>query len=274
MAAVPQRIYERIDNGLYDDESDSWWGPDSPFFLMTTSLNPARVGYLRRVVGRALGPDLAGRRALEVGCGGGILCEEIARMGFATTGIDPAAASIAVASRHAAGAGLAIDYLRGSGERLPFADGAFDAVFCCDVLEHVRDLPAVISEIGRVLKPGGIFCYDTINRTVASWLMAIKVSQEWSQFAYLPPRLHVWEMFIKPQELRGLLAQSGITWREHRGLKPNRPLWQVLWQLYQRAQGRISMTEMGSRLGLVECDSLQLMYLGYGVKRGAMSNEP
>src|SRR5215831_9947274 len=80
--------------------------------------------------------------------------------------------------------------------------------FCCDVLEHVRDLPKVISEISRVLKPGGVFCFDTLNRTFLSKLVAIKIWQEWKRWAFMPPNLHVWEMFIKPDELKALLLQN------------------------------------------------------------------
>jgi 2-polyprenyl-6-hydroxyphenyl methylase/3-demethylubiquinone-9 3-methyltransferase len=115
-------------------------------------------------------------------------------MGFATTGIDPADESLRTAQNHARESGLTINYKKGTGEEIPFPDNSFDCVFCCDVLEHVRDLPKVISEISRVLKPNGIFIYDTLNRTFISKLVAIKIWQEWKRWAFMPPNLHVWKM--------------------------------------------------------------------------------
>lgn len=260
-------IYQRIDNELYQDESDPWWSPDSVLSLMSSSLNPARVGYLKRVIFDELGLDPRGLCALEVGCGGGVLTEEIARMGFGlVVGVDPACRSLQSAMRHAPGGAVETCYLQGVGEALPFADRSFAVVFCCDVLEHVRELPAVLSEIARVLKPGGVFCYDTINRTLASWLIAIKISQQWKPFAFAPPRLHVWEMFIRPREMQELLETCGLKWRGHRGMKPNRSLPGVLWALRQRARGKMSLSELGRELFMVECRGLSLMYLGYAVK--------
>jgi 2-polyprenyl-6-hydroxyphenyl methylase/3-demethylubiquinone-9 3-methyltransferase len=96
---------------------------------------------------------------LEVGCGGGLLSEEIARMGFITTGIDPSEQSLISAVIHAKESNLKINYMQGAGENLPFLKNSFDIVLCCDVLEHVQDLPKVISEISRVLKDGGLFIY-------------------------------------------------------------------------------------------------------------------
>ena len=96
----------------------------------------------------------------------------------------------------------------GSGEAIPCPDDSFDVVFCCDVLEHVRDAAKVIAEISRVLKPGGVFCYDTLNRTFLSRLVAIHIAQVWKRWAMAPPRLHVWEMFIRPKELKSLLGNT------------------------------------------------------------------
>ena len=187
MQKVAQEIYDRIDNDFYDSERESWWQPDSALYLIQCSLNPARVGYAKRMLFEVLRLDPRGKRALEVGCGGGMLCEEIARLGFETLGIDPSERSLQVARSHASLGGLRIGYQKGRGEALPYRDGSFDVVFCCDVLEHVRDLPQVISEVSRVLKPGGIFCYDTINRTLRSKLVAIKIAQVWRRWAFLPP---------------------------------------------------------------------------------------
>ena len=112
---------------------------------------------------------------MDVGCGGGFLAEEFAKDGFAVTGIDPADRSIEAARKHAADNNLEIDYRAGKEEALPFSDGSFDIVACCDVLEHVDDFSLVISEVARTLKAGGVFCFDTVNRTWLSNLVAIKL---------------------------------------------------------------------------------------------------
>ncbi|GFO58008.1 ubiquinone biosynthesis O-methyltransferase [Geomonas silvestris] len=263
---IAQDVYDRIDNGIYDSEQERWWEPDSALYLIKGSLNPARLGFVKRVLEQELRWSPPGRSALEVGCGGGILTEEIARLGFSTSGVDPAERSLRIAAEHAAQSGLAISYRQGSGEALPYPDARFDAVFCCDVLEHVRDLPRVVQEISRVLRPGGIFFYDTINRSWASRLVAINLAQRWPRWAFLPEGLHVWEMFIKPAEMKSLLAASGLTWREHRGLRPNASPLTVLRCLRQRARGELDFSEFGRRLSLVECGTTGLMYLGYAVK--------
>lgn len=174
METVSQEVFNRINNDVYKLQGDTWWKPDHFLYLLKTSINPWRVGYAHKVL-KKLNIDPKGKAALEVGSGGGILTEEICKMGFATTGIDPANESLETARGHAKESGLNIKYDKGTGEQLPYPDQSFDCVVCCDVLEHVRDLPKVISEISRVLKPNGVFIYDTINRTFISKLVAIKI---------------------------------------------------------------------------------------------------
>src|SRR2546428_792377 len=152
MEKVTQSVYDQIDNNIYKVHGDIWWNPDTVLHILKTSVNPWRVGYALRVLKR-LGIDPKGKKALEVGCGGGILSEEICKMGFTTTGIDPADESLFTATNHAKAEGLNITYEKGTGEQIPYPANSFDCVFCCDVLEHVNDLPKVISEISRVLKP-------------------------------------------------------------------------------------------------------------------------
>ncbi len=256
----------RINNGYYDSDGDTWWQPDSPLFLIHSSVNPARTGYLKRKLLAGLDMDPAGKQALEVGCGGGFLCEEIARMGFDVTGIDPARKSIESAENHAKSSGLNIRYDLGSGEALPYQDNTFDIVFCCDVLEHVSNVQKVISEISRVLKPGGTFFYDTFNRTLFSKMVAINISQAWKRWAFAPPNLHVWEMFLKPEELKKILASCGLNWQDHTGLMPNAPFPTLLRKLRARARGLISYRELGQMLCLRESRNTYLMYMGYAVK--------
>jgi 2-polyprenyl-6-hydroxyphenyl methylase / 3-demethylubiquinone-9 3-methyltransferase len=267
MEKISQEIYERIDNDYYDGEGDKWWQPDSVLYLMKMSVNPVRVDYARKKLFSELKIIPKEKTALEVGCGGGVLCEEVARMGFTTLGIDPSEESVRVAINHSKLNGLNIRYNAGLGEALPYRDEVYDVVFCCDVLEHVRDLPKVISEISRVLKPGGVFIYDTLNRTLISKLVAIKISQEWKRWAFMPSNIHVWEMFIKPVELKLLLQQNSLVWKEHRGIEPNASLLGILGHLRKRAKGKLTYKDIGNKLPLVESANMSIMYMGYAIKQ-------
>jgi len=266
MEKIAPEVYAQINNEVYHSDGDIWWSQDHALRLLETSVNPWRVGFAKRVLEK-LNFDPVGKTALEVGSGGGILCEEICRMGFKTSGIDPARASVEVARRHAAKCGLSIQYEIGSGEKIPYSDGSFDAVFCCDVLEHVNDLPKVISEISRVLKPGGVFIYDTINRTMMSKIVAIKIWQEWPRWSFMPKNLHVWKMFIKPDEIRGLLMQNRLKWKGHIGSKPNVGVPKMLKYLRNRKTGKWTYGELGKHFWLVEDTNLSLLYAGYAVKQ-------
>jgi len=266
MKGVSQEVYNRIDNDFYNAESLTWWQPDSVLYMLLTSVNPVRVGYSRRKIVEELKMDTMGKKALEVGCGGGILTEEIARMGFDTTGIDPSEQSLHVASNHARVSGLSIKYDKGTGEALPYPDSSFDVVFCCDVLEHVRDLPKVISEISRVLKRGGVFFFDTFNRTFISKLVAIKIWQEWKRWAFMSTNVHVWEMFIKPEELKSVLLQNNFELKEFRGTQPNVSIPKMLSYLRKRAKGEWTYAELGKNFHLVESNDKNILYMGWAVK--------
>jgi 2-polyprenyl-6-hydroxyphenyl methylase/3-demethylubiquinone-9 3-methyltransferase len=266
MEKVPQSIYDQINNDLYKSQGDIWWRPDHILHLLKTSINPWRVNYAIRVL-KKLNIDPKGKTALEVGSGGGILTEEICKMGFTTTGIEPAAESLQTAQQHAKAQGLNITYEQGVGEQLPYPDQSFDCVFCCDVLEHVRDLPKVIAEIARVLKPGGVFIYDTLNRTFISKLVAIKIWQEWKRWAFMPPNLHVWEMFIKPAEIKVLLSRNRLAWQEHIGSSPNVSIPKMLSYLRKRVKGEWTFAELGQKFRLVESKDMNILYGGYAIKQ-------
>ncbi len=266
MPKIPQAIYDRMDNAVYSVRGDEWWQPDSAFYQMRVFLNPVRVAYAKRTLIEDAGIDPRATSALDVGSGGGFLTEEIARMGFETTGVDPSARSVEAAAAHARENDLNIRYRTGAGESLPFANGSFGVVFCCDVLEHVRDLEKVMSEVSRVLKPGGVFCYDTFNRTWLSHLAAIEISQAWRPWAFMPPDLHVWRMFIKPGEMKSLLRQNGLEWKEHRGLRPDVPIPRLLGYLRKRARGEWTYAELAAKVRMVESRLTAVMYMGYAVK--------
>lgn len=264
--AVSKEVYDRIDNNLYNATGNTWWEPDSVLYLLKTCVNPLRVGYAKRRLLEEMQIDPHGKKALEVGCGGGILSEEIALMGFDTTGIDPSEQALKIAANHAHASGLNIRYEKGEGEALPYTDSSFDVVFCCDVLEHVRDLPKVISEISRVLKPGGAFVFDTLNRTLISKIVAIKIWQEWKRWAFFPPGLHVWQMFIKPKELKSLLLQNNFECSAFQGCKPTLPVLTMLGYLRRRAKGEITYKELGEKFRLKESNDMSIVYMGMAVK--------
>jgi len=256
-----------VNNAIYTAPGDIWWDERQPLSPLRTAINPGRLGYLRRTLAE-IGFPLPGARALDVGCGGGLMAEEVARMGFAVTGVDPAAAAIAVAADHAKSSGLEIAYQVAAGEALPFDDGRFDLVYCCDVLEHVADLNAVISESARVLRPGGVYFFDTINRTSASKVLVIKLLQEWPVTSWMPRDLHAWDRFIKPGEMTQLLADSGLQLGGTIGLAPSTPPPKLLLDVIRLRLGAISYGEFGRRNTFRETSSKTVLYAGYAIKAG------
>ncbi len=198
-----------IDNDIYNRVAPTWWDEDGFMAILRTSLNPPRAAYFRNVIVQRMGLQPSGLQVLDVGCGGGLLSEEFAALRCQVTGIDPSEPTLQAAREHARKGGLNIRYLSGRGEALPFEDRSFDLVCCCDVFEHVEDLDAVLREIGRVLKPGGVLLFDTINRTLRSKLVAIKLAQDWPPTRFIPADVHVWEKFIRPQELQERCRTKG-----------------------------------------------------------------
>jgi 2-polyprenyl-6-hydroxyphenyl methylase / 3-demethylubiquinone-9 3-methyltransferase len=256
-----------VDNDVYERLGESWWDEASPLNLLHGSVTPGRFGYFRDVLTRRLGTGLAGLRVLDIGCGGGFLAEEFAALGSRVTGVDPSPASVGAARAHAAGRGLRIGYLAGTGERLPVKDAAFDVACCCDVLEHVADPGRVVSEAARVLKPGGVYLFDTINRTRRSRLLAIKVTQQWPLTRLTDVAIHDWGMFITPAELAGLLERHGLAPGEMTGLGARaRPL-AVLRSLAAARLGRITYGEFSRRLNVGQVSSTAVSYLGFAVKQ-------
>ncbi|MFC9551636.1 bifunctional 2-polyprenyl-6-hydroxyphenol methylase/3-demethylubiquinol 3-O-methyltransferase UbiG [Rhodococcus sp. NPDC056960] len=257
-----------IDNDVYNRVGESWWEEDNPLNLLHGSLTPARFAYFRSVLGATVGCDVSGLRALDVGSGGGFLAEEFTRIGFRVTGIDPSPVSVETARRHAAASALEIEYRIGSGERLPVPDAAFDVVYCCDVLEHVSDLDAVIAETSRALKPGGLYLFDTINRTVASKLVAIKIMQEWRMTRMFDTPIHDWSMCIRPAELTSIMDRHGLRRAEIVGLGPRSKNPLRLLDLARAGGTRLSYGELSRRLDFGQIRSTAVSYMGYAVKNG------
>jgi 2-polyprenyl-6-hydroxyphenyl methylase / 3-demethylubiquinone-9 3-methyltransferase len=257
-----------VDNQLYDRLGDRWWDSNSSLYTLRSALNPARFPYLRRTMVDTLGIDPEGAAVLDVGCGGGFLAEEFAALGCRVTGVDPSSASIAAARNHAEQGGLAIDYAEASGEALPFGDGSFEVVYCCDVLEHVDDVAKTVDEIARVVKPGGAFLFDTINRTWRSKLVMIKLMQEWDSTRCMEPNLHDWNMFIRPEELRRHIETANLKPGPMTGIAPKASPPKLFSLLRARRRGALDYAEFGERMRMRESRDKSILYAGYAVKPG------
>jgi 2-polyprenyl-6-hydroxyphenyl methylase/3-demethylubiquinone-9 3-methyltransferase len=200
--------YER----LVERTPGVWWSDEGPFAGLH-QLNAIRVEYFRDVFG-----GFSGKRVLDVGCGGGILAEALAREGAIVTGVDPSEKSLAVARAHAAQSGLVIDYRVASGEGLAAGGFAqvFDLVFAVDVLEHVDDLDRTLAAIATVLAPGGGLGFLTHNRTIAAFLQLIW-EEEYVQHT-MPEGFHDFARFVAPAELTDHLARHGMVVQEMKGV--------------------------------------------------------
>ena len=161
----------------------------------------------------------AGLSVLDIGCGGGLVSEPVARLGATVTGIDPAAENIAAASSHAAGQGMAIDYRACRVEDLVAEKLSFDCVLCLEVVEHVPDVAAFLTECAKLVRPGGLMILSTINRTVKAYALAI-VGAEYI-LRWLPVGTHQWERFVTPDELARHATAAGLTISHREGLVYN-----------------------------------------------------
>lgn len=252
-----------VDNAIYDTAP---WRDERGFLSALRALTPVRFDYLRDVLVDKCRIDPQGKRALDIGCGGGFLAEEFAKLGCAVTGIDPSAPTVAQARAHAAAVGLDIAYCVASGEAIPFDDATFDIAYCCDVLEHVDDLDRVIAETARVLKPGGVYLFDTINRTLLSKIIVIKLLQEWRPTRLVTTNLHDWAMFITPAELRAVLATHGLVNREIVGINPAGNPLRALRAYVQVRRGAISYAAIGARLPMAVGKRTPILYAGHAIK--------
>ncbi|MFK7745903.1 MAG: bifunctional 2-polyprenyl-6-hydroxyphenol methylase/3-demethylubiquinol 3-O-methyltransferase UbiG [Roseobacter sp.] len=203
---------KRNNLAIYDEVADQWWSDDIRWVRTLKNLVPGRLKWFDRHI------DWQGSEVLDLGCAGGFMAEALCDRGAIVTGIDPAAQAIEAARMHASASGKSIQYDVGVGENLPYDTGRFDAVVCVDVLEHVKDLPKVLAEIERVLKPGGTFLFDTINRNPISHLGAIIIAEDILRL--LPKGTHDPALFIKPKELRIGIEKAGLVPGPTTGLGP------------------------------------------------------
>lgn len=256
-----------VDNEIYNRLSDTWWDENSPLSLLRTKLGPIRFGYFRSILNQRRGTNLRELKVLDVGCGGGLLSEDFAGLGCQVSGIDPSHFSLRTARAHALLSNLPISYQRASGEHIPFADSSFDLALCCDVLEHVDDVAQVVREIARVLSPGGIFFYDTINATFLSSLTVIKVAQEWEITRFMPANLHDAKQFVKPRWLQLWMRQCCLENQETRGICFRGNPFVIIARLIQYKRGKIGLKKMANALHFRGGGCKSVLYMGYALKR-------
>ncbi|WP_018173895.1 MULTISPECIES: bifunctional 2-polyprenyl-6-hydroxyphenol methylase/3-demethylubiquinol 3-O-methyltransferase UbiG [unclassified Thioalkalivibrio] len=211
--------------------AEMWWEPDGRLWPLHV-LNGLRSDYIRDQLCHSLGRDaeaerpLDGLRILDIGCGGGLLSEAMARLGANVLGVDVVDRNIAAARLHAAEQGLDIEYEVNTAEALAARGETFDVILNMEVVEHVADLPAFMASVNRMLRAGGHTFVATINRNPVSFVVAI-VGAEYL-FRILPRGTHQWKRFVTPRETRALLARDGLEPVAQTGVKVN-PLSRRMW---------------------------------------------
>ena len=212
----------------FEEMAAEWWDLEGKFKPLHM-LNPCRLDYITQQISMEFDRDLSadlpfkGLRILDIGCGGGLLCEPMARLGATVVGADAAAGNIPVAKLHAEQSGLKIDYRHITAEALAGANEQFDVILNMEVVEHVASPPAYLFACQQLLCPGGLHICSTLNRNPKSFLFAI-IGAEWVM-RWLPKGTHDWNKFITPDELFGLLEEAGLKPVDRKGFVFNKVAW-------------------------------------------------
>ena len=212
-----------------------WWDPKGKFRPLHL-MNPVRLDYIGTQIAAEFGRDrrslrpFEGLRVLDIGCGGGLVAEPMARLGADVMGADAAEGNIAVARVHAEGQGLAIDYRATTAEALAADGQRFDIVLALEIIEHVADPAAFVATCRDLLRPGGLVILSTLNRTARSFGAAI-IGAEWIM-RWLPRGTHDWRRFIRPDELAGMFEAAGVNVVDRSGMVFNPLGWS--WSLSKR----------------------------------------
>ncbi|PWK61676.1 bifunctional 2-polyprenyl-6-hydroxyphenol methylase/3-demethylubiquinol 3-O-methyltransferase UbiG [Roseicyclus mahoneyensis] len=224
-------VNQTVDSGeiaKFEAMAAEWWDPNGKFKPLHM-LNPTRLDYITRQIAAEFGRDLKaprpfeGLRLLDIGCGGGLLSEPMARLGATVVGADAAPRNIPVAQVHAEQSGLSIDYRHTTAEALAADGEQFDVVLNMEVVEHVSDPLAYLTACQQLLKPDGLMICSTINRNPKSFLMAI-IGAEYVM-RWLPKGTHEWQKFITPDELYDLIRQAGLDPVDRKGFVFNKLTW-------------------------------------------------
>lgn len=230
-----QSTIDATEVAKFEAMAAEWWDPNGKFKPLHM-LNPCRLDYITSQIAaeferdQGLHAPFEGLRILDIGCGGGLLSEPMARLGADVVGADAALGNIPVAQVHAEQSGLEIDYRHTTAEDMAAEGEQFDVVLNMEVVEHVADPLAYLTACQQLLKPGGLMVCSTINRNPKSFAMAI-VGAEYVM-RWLPKGTHEWSKFITPDELYGLISQAGLTPVDRKGFVFNPVTWQ--WRLSDR----------------------------------------
>jgi 2-polyprenyl-6-hydroxyphenyl methylase / 3-demethylubiquinone-9 3-methyltransferase len=223
-----QTTVDAAEVAKFEAMAAEWWDPQGKFKPLHM-LNPCRLDYITTQIAAEFGRDLlspapfAGLRILDIGCGGGLLCEPMARLGATVVGADAAPRNIPVAQLHATQSGLMIDYRHTTAEDLAAAGEVFDVVLNMEVIEHVADPPAYLQACHDLMRPGGLMVCSTLNRNPKSYLMAIVGAEQ--VMRWLPKGTHDWRKFITPDELFALLRDAGLDPVDRKGMVFNPLSW-------------------------------------------------
>lgn len=210
---MPTASVDPDDVARFSAIAEEWWDPAGPFRPLH-QLNPTRLAYLREVIGRHFDKDPAevrpfsGLAVLDIGCGGGLVAEPMARLGAHVTAVDASARNIAVARAHAAGQNLSIGYRATTAEQLAEEGASFDVILALEIIEHTADPASFLASCRRMLRPGGILVLSTLNRTTKSFLLGI-VGAEYL-LRWVPRGTHDWRKFLRPSELARALRSEGF----------------------------------------------------------------
>lgn len=198
-----------------------WWDPSGKFRPLH-EMNPTRLDYIAAQIAAEFDRDLSARHPfdglalIDIGCGGGLLCEPMARLGAQVTGIDAAGGNIPVAEAHAAQAGLTVDYRHAAAEEVLAGGERFDVVLAMEVVEHVAAPGAFLQTCAGLLRPGGVLVCSTLNRTAKAYALAIVGAER--VMRWLPPGTHEWQKFLTPDELDAMLAEAGLDPVDRKGM--------------------------------------------------------
>jgi 2-polyprenyl-6-hydroxyphenyl methylase/3-demethylubiquinone-9 3-methyltransferase len=210
---TPAPTVDEAEIARFSALAETWWDPRGKMAVLH-KFNPVRLAYIRDAACRRFGRDarrldcLDGLRVLDIGCGGGLLSEPLARLGASVVGADPSETNVRVASLHAETTGVAVDYRATTAEALAQAGERFDIVLAMEVVEHVADVPLFVRVCADMVKPGGLMVAATLNRTLKSWGLAI-VGAEYV-LRWLPVGTHQWDKFVTPAELARSISAAGL----------------------------------------------------------------
>ena len=233
--SAPQSSIDAAEVAKFEAMAAEWWDPKGKFKPLHM-LNPVRLDYIAGQIAAEFARDrrslrpFEGLRLLDIGCGGGLVSEPMARLGADVTGADAAEGNIRIARLHAGQSGLKIDYRATTAEALLEAGERFDVVLALEIVEHVADPQAFVTTCARLLRPGGLLVASTLNRTPQSFAAAI-VGAEWVM-RWLPRGTHEWRRFIRPDELAGMFEAAGVRVVDRAGMVFNPLGWS--WSLSRR----------------------------------------